>query len=1642
MKAKRILSAITALSLLPAIGAVTGVPEAKAASTSATTVRLNPADASPFNNGEFEGWGTSLCWWANRVGYNDALTQQAAQAFFSETGLGLDIARYNIGGGDDQYHNHIERSDSKVPGVWESFEYTNENKDVSVTYDITNDKNQLNVAKAALAANPNIYFEGFSNSPPYFMTNSGCSSGAEDASSDNLRTDMYDDFAKYIAEATKLMKQQGINFQSYSPMNEPDTNYWGANSPKQEGCHYDPGDSQSNMIVETRKALDAAGFNDVLVAGMDETSIDSSVKNLDRLTDEAKAALGRIDTHTYSGSNRSGLKAKAVELQKDLWMSEVDGSWDGFGLADRIIADMNGMMPSAWVIWDIIDIHKDSNFTDPNGNKTEADNSVSDTSSLWGVGMADHDNSELVLTNKYYAFGQFTKYINPGDTIIASSNSTLAAYNKESGDIKIVASNSSNSDRNYIFDLSAFTNIGSEVTEIRTSDSGEKWANITNEATLADGKITTTLKARSVTTYIVNGRGPTDYAYISGGGNQLGLGDSITLTVLSNLSGADDVKWSVSDNSIAEITPEGVLTAKSHGTVTVYAAIGDFTTSRTFEIPLYKLSGTASWNNSSNEPKDSDDYTHVADGDFNTYFDGTQGGWVMYDYGTPYKPDEILLAARSGKNMQIRTVGGTVQGSNDAISWTDLYKISSALPSDKYTVVTSDMLSNKNAYRYFRYTNNSDMTNIAEFIINGAPSSDVAEGEPSVTDIDEISDNFESDSNIFGAAPGDLSSNGSQVYASGLERFSNVFAPIKTTSEAQLSEPITLGKNQRFRFTFNMFAGWEEKGKDNTLDIKDADGNSIFSMTVNVESCNFTKLMLGDTDLLNGGTLGAQCKTALSGRTGANGWDSTSQPYRNNVGYNKTIELLIDGQGGASLTISGGTAESTSYTAVIDKPVSIASLVVTGNHNSSAKRTVCYDNFDGDIITYAEDFDEPEKPVASEPPILPESGELIELNFDNGTLESGSSYGKADGTPKFVTADEKNCIQFDGTAATQVKLTDANGNSLLTGVDEMTISFKMKPIDTAASWMFFAAPNDNEQSYKSEKYFGVLAENGSLKIERYNNSGSRPEVASGAINMNEWNDVVIIVNSNDTSLYINGMLADTAASAVNISDMLGSSSVAYLGKANWKQGEFATGYIDDFVIYNHSILSNAAIDIDTSNLTADIELPAEINGNAVTWTTSDESVITADGKITRADKTQSAVLTATVTVNGIEFKQEFTVTVLGFTSAIDKFTAYADGNAIKFTGGYSTDTPYNMYVAVYDSNERLIGTRINTAEGSFEGLPNGEYKISCYIWNEQQKAMDDKVTKTVIIKSEFETDAYLFAHFVGNEADASHEQIYFSVSEDGQNWTTLNDQKPVLTSTVGEQGVRDPYILRGEDGKFFIIATDLSIYNRQQRGEDAWSNCQKSGSKSIVVWESADLVHWEEARLVEIAVNNAGCTWAPEAIYDPEKGMYMVFWASKISDDNFSNQRMYKSYTIDFKTFTEPEIFIETDVSNIDTTIIEHKGIYYRFTKNESNSSVIMEKSRFLDGQWSAVEGYNLGTMTGYEGPLIYKLNGEDKWCLLLDAYASHGGYKPFVTDDLESGVFTQSSDFTFDGTYRHGTVMPITRAEYNALIKAYGSAE
>ncbi|XME03704.1 immunoglobulin-like domain-containing protein [Lachnospiraceae bacterium C1.1] len=336
-------------------------------------------------------------------------------------------------------------------------------------------------------------------------------------------------------------------------------------------------------------------------------------------------------------------------------------------------------------------------------------------------------------------------------------------------------------------------------------------------------------------------------------------------------------------------------------------------------------------------------------------------------------------------------------------------------------------------------------------------------------------------------------------------------------------------------------------------------------------------------------------------------------------------------------------------------------------------------------------------------------------------------------------------------------------------------------------------------------------------------------------------------------------------------------------------------------------------------------------------------------------------------------------------------------------------------------------------------------------------------TAHVIAKSELaDTTHYLFAHFTG-EGYSNGEQIYFADSADGLNWDALNDGEPVIESELGERGVRDPFIIRTPDGdKFYLIATDLKIY-----GGNGWTAAQTAGSQSIMVWESTDLVNWSDQRMVKVAADNAGCTWAPEAVYNEETGNYMVFWASKTSDDNYSVQRIYYAETRDFYTFTEPELWIELhntngdDISVIDTSVIkvtEDDGseVYYRISKDEASSSAsvssgdssygkfeILEKSDSLLGDWTRVYSYYLNNNRGVEGGTFFKFNDEDKWCLLLDNNGGVG-YYPSITYDIGSGEFTKldSDEYSFPSRMRHGTVIPITTEEYNNLEEKWGSDE
>jgi len=399
------------------------------------TTNVKQEYASNFNEGKFEGFGTSFCWWANRIGYSDVLAEKAATAFYDkEEGLGLNIIRYNIGGGDDPTHDHITRTDSNMPGF--AINPQNNGGNYSWEYDWNSDANQRNALFKAIEKNKDeIIVEGFSNSPPYFMTNSGCSSGNFDPGKNNLKDDAYPAFAKYLADVAEHFKTEwGLTFQSMTPLNEPNTPFWGAGSPKQEGCHFDDGEAESKIIVELRKALDERGLKEIQLSGTDETSIDTQITSYNKLSNEAKNAITRIDTHTYGGSKRDELRRLAEDAKKNLWMSEVDGKGaegtnagemsSALWLANRIITDLNNLRASAWILWQVIDNHISKDGM--NGKKDSG--MVNTQDGFWGISVADHDKNEIILTQKYYGFGQFSRYIRPGYTLIGCYNNSIAFY--------------------------------------------------------------------------------------------------------------------------------------------------------------------------------------------------------------------------------------------------------------------------------------------------------------------------------------------------------------------------------------------------------------------------------------------------------------------------------------------------------------------------------------------------------------------------------------------------------------------------------------------------------------------------------------------------------------------------------------------------------------------------------------------------------------------------------------------------------------------------------------------------------------------------------------------------------------------------------------------------------------------------------------------------------------------------------------------------------------------------------------------------------------------------------------------------------------------------------------------------------------
>lgn len=320
-------------------------------------------------------------------------------------------------------------------------------------------------------------------------------------------------------------------------------------------------------------------------------------------------------------------------------------------------------------------------------------------------------------------------------------------------------------------------------------------------------------------------------------------------------------------------------------------------------------------------------------------------------------------------------------------------------------------------------------------------------------------------------------------------------------------------------------------------------------------------------------------------------------------------------------------------------------------------------------------------------------------------------------------------------------------------------------------------------------------------------------------------------------------------------------------------------------------------------------------------------------------------------------------------------------------------------------------------------------------------------------------DAYLFAYFTGNGAVSSGggttQAIRFAVSTDGYNFEPVNGNSPVITQNNGTLNCRDPYIFKGNDGKYYIIATDMD------------ANLGWSSNDSFVLWESTDLLNWTNETIINVqelvnkyfpdANNDVERAWAPQVLWDNSTNQYFVYFALKTSGSLTNGSTyMYYMYTTDLmdqSKYSAPAFLHKCAVSGHEGHDAIDGDIWY---DNTNNKYVMYYKDEHDGSDYCkficyATSDYLAGPYTdhgklfdgGYEGCNAYRL-ADGTFLMACDEYGPEV-FRLFKASGSDSTIdhtkFTllDESEYSLDVHPRHGSMIQITGAQYNSLVNKYG---
>ena len=673
-------------------------------------------------------------------------------------------------------------------------------------------------------------------------------------------------------------------------------------------------------------------------------------------------------------------------------------------------------------------------------------------------------------------------------------------------------------------------------------------------------------------------------------------------------------------------------------------------------------------------------------------------------------------------------------------------------------------------------------------------------------------------------------------------------------------------------------------------------------------------------------------------------------------------------------------------------------------------------------------------------------------------------------------------VRLDG-ADDYVKLPD----NIMAGLSSITVSAEalVRP-EQGGSYFIWGFGNTGGDGV-GNGYLFTTGNDYRASISDRNWTGEQGVNSGTALPRGVWKTLTYTLDSasKTSRLYLDGVevAKNTNTTLTPAAIGNGVTTADYIGRSVYNADARLAGSVRDFRIYDRALsagdvaalvptaservtrdaaqLDLGARDAVTTNLTLPTSAP---NGSTISWATSDAGVISTAGVVTRPTAGQNdatVVLTATMSLNGATEQKSFDVTVKAMPD--DARAVDAALGAVSIPS--ADDVRGNITLPASAGDVALSWVSSDPSAVSTDGVVvRGEADTTVTL---TVTATRGSVSRTRDIVLTVRAAAhigpfagYTFSYFTGNSV--AGENIYFAASN-GNNalsWTDLNGGRPALTSTYGEKGLRDPFILRSPEGDtFYLIATDLSI----GRNGD-WGRAQRQGSKYIEVWESHDLVNWSAQRHVKIGPDNAGNTWAPEAYYDDQLGAYVVFWAASLFGENdpkheggFYQTMMYAT-TRDFVTFSEPKVWQDLGASRIDSTVLKVGDSYQRFTKDEGSvtgcADIIQESSKSLTAVddrsqpgWSATNrnwklvdsciGRDAGVRGAVEGPTIFAANPGDtspyKYYLFVDEYGGQG-YIPLGTNDITAPDWKIAGGANLPPSPRHGTVMPVTASELEAL--------